>query len=105
MLNQDYGDILSAFSNQRPAKRLGLIELSDSQLRIVKDELRQLADQHAQLLKSKTDQRVEDMEQDDQRYCQKLWIGCSSHAATFSPFPSASSPLTNFAPALTRAAR
>ncbi|MGI8538402.1 MAG: ApaLI family restriction endonuclease [Rubrobacteraceae bacterium] len=59
---------MSAFSNQRPAKRLGLIELSDSQLRIVKDELRQLADQHAQLLKSKTDQRVEDMEQDDQSH-------------------------------------
>jgi hypothetical protein len=39
------------------------------------------------------------------RYCQKLWIGSSSHAATFSLLPSISSPFTNFAPALTRATK
>jgi hypothetical protein len=39
------------------------------------------------------------------RYCQKLWIGSSSHAATFSLLPSTSSPFTNFAPALTRATK
>lgn len=42
--------------------------MTDSQLQIVKDELKQLADQYAQLLKSGTEQRVEDMEQDDQSH-------------------------------------
>lgn len=38
------------------------------------------------------------------RYCQKLWIGLSDHAASFSSLlPSTSSPLTNLAPALTSA--
>ena len=36
------------------------------------------------------------------RYCQMLWIGFSSHAATFSSIPSTSFPFLNFAPALTK---
>ena len=40
-----------------------------------------------------------------QRYCQELWIGFFAHAATFSSLPSTSSPLLNFAPALTNATR
>ena len=39
------------------------------------------------------------------RYRQELWIGFSGHAATFSSLPSTSSPLWNFAPALTNATR
>jgi hypothetical protein len=39
------------------------------------------------------------------RYRQELWIGFSNHAATFSSLPSTSSPLLNFAPALTNATR
>jgi hypothetical protein len=40
-----------------------------------------------------------------ERYCQMLWIGFSSHAATFSSVPSTSFPFLNFAPALTNATR
>ncbi len=39
------------------------------------------------------------------RYCQKLWIGLSGHAATFSSVPSTNFPFVNSAPALTRATR
>ncbi len=39
------------------------------------------------------------------RYLQELWIGFSSHAATFSSVPSTSSPFLNSAPALTNATR
>src|SRR5215211_4045369 len=42
---------------------------------------------------------------DHRRYCQMLWIGFSSHAATFSSIPSSSFPFLNFAPALTNATR
>lgn len=42
--------------------------MADGQSQIIKNELRELADQHAQLLKSRTDKRVEDMEQDDQSH-------------------------------------
>ena len=44
-------------------------------------------------------------EEDLLRYCQMLWIGFSSHAATFSSIPSTSFPFLNFAPALTNATR
>jgi hypothetical protein len=40
-----------------------------------------------------------------ERYCQMLWIGLFGHAATFSSFPSTSSPFLNSAPALTSATR
>ena len=39
------------------------------------------------------------------RYRQELWIGFSSHAATFSSSPSTNSPFLNSAPALTSATR
>lgn len=42
--------------------------MNDSQLQAVKDELRQLANQYAKLLKIRTDKRVEEMEQDDQSH-------------------------------------
>jgi hypothetical protein len=50
-------------------------------------------------------QKASEMYYGHGRYCQKLWIGSSSHAATFSLLPSTSSPFTNFAPALTRATK
>jgi hypothetical protein len=39
------------------------------------------------------------------RYRQELWIGFSSHAASFSSLPSTNSPFSNLAPALTSATR
>ena len=41
----------------------------------------------------------------EKRYCQMLWIGFSSHAATFSSLSSTNSPFLNVTPALTKATR
>jgi hypothetical protein len=49
--------------------------------------------------------RIEENRQRVARYRQILWIGFSSHAATFWWVPSTSSPFLNPAPALTSATR